>query len=97
MRVRYWRGETELLGLSWTDFMNAELPDLTAVPEADLRCSHKHAKRQVWEASGPHRMGDGRAVLTPIEAEMRRRGLKATYSAEERMLRESIAGTVPLG
>ncbi len=63
MRVRYCRGETELLGLSWMDFMNVKLPDLTVVPEDDLRRSHKHAKRQVWEASGPHRMGAGHVVL----------------------------------
>jgi len=36
-------------------------------------------------------------VLTPIEAERRRRGLKATHWAEERMLREFFAGMVPLG
>ncbi len=97
MRVRYWRGETELLGLSWTNFTNVELPDLAAVPEADLRRSHKHAKRQVWEASGLHRMGAARVVLTPLEAEMKRRGLKATYWAEERMLRELIAAMEPIG
>ena len=97
MRVRYYRGETDLLGLSWTDFMSVKLPDLTSVPEDDLRRSHKHAKRQIWEASGPHRMGAGHVVLNPIEAEMRRRGLKATFWAEERTLRELIAGTVPLG
>ena len=94
MRVRYWRGETELLGLSWTDFMNVKLPDLTVVPEDDLRRSHKHAKGQVWEASGPHRMGAGHVVLNPIEAEMKRRGLKATYWAEERMLRELLERTM---
>jgi hypothetical protein len=96
MRVRYWHGETELLGLSWTDFMSVELPDLTVVPEDDLRRSHRHAKRQLWEASGPHRMGGGHVVLDPIEAEMKRRGLKAVYWAEERMLRDLIEAMIPL-
>ncbi len=97
MRVRYGRGRKgDLLWLTWHEFTSVTLPDLTAVPEDDLRRCHTHAKREIWDSSGPHRMVAGIKVLDPIEAEMKRRGLKAVYWREERALREMLEDMIPL-
>lgn len=91
MRVRY-SGDREgdLRWLTWDDFMSVKLPDLATVPDDELRRCHRHVKRELWKATGPRRMGGGIVVLNPLEAEMRRRGLKAVYWARERRIREII-------
>ena len=59
--------------------------------EEGLRCAHARVMRAVFNANGPRRMGLGVGVLTPIEAEMRRRGLAADYWSMEHKRRSDAA------
>ena len=67
------------------------LPDLTDLDEEELRRAHLHALSEVFNANGPRRMGLGVGVLTPIEAEMRQRGLEADYWSMEHKRRSDAA------
>ena len=64
---------------------------LRSLDERELRERHVRVMRAVFAASGPHRMGLGVGVLKPIEAEMRRRGLKADYWSAEHQRRSNAA------
>lgn len=67
------------------------LPDLTYLDEEDLRRAHARAMRAVFNANGLRRMGLGSGVLSPMEAEMRRRGLEADYWSMEHRRRSDAA------
>ena len=67
------------------------LPDLTDLDEEELRRAHLHALSEVFDATGPRRMGLGASLLTPVEAEMRQRGLEADYWSMEHLRRSHEA------
>ena len=65
--------------------------DLRSLDEGGLRRLHARVMRAVFNANGPHRMGLGAGTLTPIETEMRRRGLEADYWSPEHRRRSDAA------
>jgi hypothetical protein len=65
--------------------------ELRSLDEAGLRRLHTRVMRAVFNANGLRRMGLGTGVLTPIEAEMRRRGLDAEYWSTEHWRRSNAA------
>jgi hypothetical protein len=65
--------------------------ELRNLDEAGLRRANARVMRAVFNANGLRRMGLGAGVLTPIEVEMRRRGLEADYWSMEHKLRSDAA------
>jgi hypothetical protein len=70
----------------------SSLPDLASVGEKRLRQLHLRVIREMYAATtGPRRMGLGGWLLTPIEAEMKRRGLTADFWSMEHKRRSDDA------
>ena len=65
--------------------------DLGAADERELRRPHAHVMREVFASNGLERMALGTRLLSPIEEEMRRRGLEADYWSTEHKLRSDLA------
>ncbi len=61
------------------DLVWSTLPDLRYVDDADLRRAQRHVLRETYASNGLERMAVGTRVLSPLEEEMKRRGLGAVY------------------
>ena len=73
-------------GLVW-----AKLPDLSVADEDDLRGAQRHVLEETYASSGLERVAVGTRVLTPLEGEMKRRGLVAVYWSRELWARSNRA------
>lgn len=73
----------ELEQLSRHSLKHVVLPDLQTVDDAALRRAHTYVFVQVFRSNGIERMAIGVRVLTPIEEEMQRRGMRASYWSME--------------
>jgi len=78
-------------GLDDVPMVSVPASELRSLDDEGLRRRHARVMRAVFNNNGPRRMGLGVGVLTPIEAEMRRRGLEADYWSMEHKRRSDAA------
>jgi len=72
-------------------FPFADEENLGTVDDATLRKEHARVMQRVFDSNGIERMVLGVGLLSPVEGEMRRRGIQADYWSTEHRLRSDLA------
>ena len=72
-------------------FAFADKENLRAVDDDALRKEHARVMLRVFDSNGIERMILGDGLLSPIEEEMRRRGMQADYWSKEHRLLSDLA------